>query len=306
MYKRLLTLFSLLTLLSLLMPGGVLAQDQVRLSNLKVDLWPEYDRHSLLVIYHGVLAADTTFPVDLTFRIPSTAGEPNAVAAKQLDGVLYNVTYQREIKGAWAYIHFTTTAPEVHLEYYDINLQQDGEQRSYNYTWPGDYAVDAMAIQVQAPYNTANMSISPSLGSGKVGNDGLTYYSADVGSLSAGQTFEIDVQYSKPDNTLSAEMLEVQPSAPIPEPTKLIDPQEIWPVLLGILGVVLVIGGVWWYWRSGRVENQLRRKKRGSRASRREQAVEPQGEDFYCHQCGKRASLGDRFCRSCGARLRTE
>lgn len=306
MCKRFLTIISLLTLITLLIPRSVIAQDTVRLNSLKVDLWPEYDRHSLLVIYHGVLASDTTFPVDLTVRIPSTAGDPNAVAAKQLDGALYNVTYEREVRGAWAYIHFTTTAPEVHLEYYDIELQTDGEQRSYSYTWPGDYAVDSMVIQVQAPYNTTNISISPSLGSGRVGNDGLTYYSAEVGSLNSGQTFEIDVQYSKPDNTLSAEMLEVAPSAPIPEPTTLIDPHEILPVLLGVLGVVLVIGGVWWYWRGGRGEIKFKRKRRVSRASWHEPAVEQSDVDVYCHQCGKRASLGDRFCRSCGARLRTE
>lgn len=306
MCKRLITFISLLTLITLFIPVRAIAQDEVHLSSLKVDLWPEYDRPSLLVIYHGVLAADTTFPVDLTIRIPSAAGEPNAVAAKELDGVLYNVNYEREVRGAWALIHFTTTSPEVHIEYYDIGLQKDGEQRSYSYTWPGDYTVDAMVIQVQAPFNTSNMSISPSLGNGVVGSDGLTYYSADVGSLTSGQTFEINVQYSKPDNTLSAEMLEVAPSAPIPEPTTLFDPQEILPVLLGILGVVLVIGGVWYYWHSGRGEVQFKRTRRGSRASKREPTGERLDSDLYCHQCGKRAGLGDRFCRSCGARLRTE
>jgi hypothetical protein len=306
MCKRFLTLISLITLLTLFLTTGAIAQDQVRFSSLKVDLWPEYDRHSLLVIYHGILAADTTFPVDVTFRIPSSAGEPNAVATRQLDGALYDVTFEREIAGAWAFIHFTTTAPEVHLEYYDIELQQDGEQRSYNYTWPGDYDVDAMVIQVQAPYNTTNISISPNLSSGIVGGDGLTYYSADVGSLAAGQTFEIDVQYSKPDDVLSAEKLQVEPSAPLPETTTSIDPQRILPLLLAVLGIVLVVGGVWWYWRGGRGEMQIKRTRRGSRAIRREPAVEHVDADLYCHQCGKRASLGDHFCRSCGARLRTE
>jgi hypothetical protein len=306
MWKRYLTVTTLLTLFALIMPASAIAQDQVHLSSLHVDLWPEYDRHSLLVIYRGVLAADTTFPVDLVFRIPSGAGEPHAVAAKQIDGVPYNVTYEREIRGAWALISFTTTAPEVQLEYYDITLLKEGEQRSYNYTWPGDYAVDTMVIQVQAPFNTTNMQISPSLGNGVVGNDGLTYYSAEVGALASGQTFEIDVQYSKTDDKLSAEVLQVAPSSPIPESTTAVNLLEIWPWLLAVLGAVLIIGGVWWYWRGSSGEQKPKRQRRGNRASKREPAVIPMDADVYCHQCGKRASPGDRFCRSCGTRLRID
>lgn len=306
MHKRILILITLLMGLALLVPASVSAQDAVSLTSLQVDLWPEYDRHSLLVIYRAVLSADTTFPVDLTFRIPAGAGDPNAVAAKQMDGVPYNVTYEREIRGKWAFINFTTTAPEVQLEYYDITLKQDGDQRNYSYTWPGDYAVDKMVIQVQEAYNTTDISISPSLGSGVRGEDNLTYYSAEVGALDAEQTFKIDVQYSKSDDTLSAEVLQVEPSAPIPERTTSINLLEIWPYLLAVLGAVLVVGGVWWYWRGGRGIVGPKRTRRGSRAPSRPAAIVSSDEGIYCHQCGKRASPGDKFCRSCGARLRTE
>jgi hypothetical protein len=307
MCKRSLICLTLFTLFALFMPSSAIAQDQVGLTSLQIDLWPEYDRHSLLVIYRGVLPVDTSFPVDLTFRIPAGSGEPNAVAAKQIDGVPYNVTYVREIKGKWAYIHFTTTAPEVQLEYYDITLEQEGEQRSYTYTWPGDYAVDKMVIQVQEPYNASGIRISPSLGSGVLGEDKLNYYSAEVGALEADQTFEIDVQYTKPDDTLSAEVLQVEPSAPIPERSTSINLLEVWPWLLALLGAALLIGGVWWYWRGGRGEVQPKRTKRGSRASTRETTTSGSANtDVYCHQCGKRANPGDRFCRSCGNRLRIE
>jgi hypothetical protein len=306
MCKRTLIIITLLIGFALLVPGSAIAQDQVSLTSLQVDLWPEYDRHSLLVIYRAVLSADTAFPVDMTFRIPAGAGEPNAVAAKQMDGVPYDVKYVREIRGKWAFINFTTTAPEVQLEYYDITLQQDGDQRSYSYTWPGDYAVDKMVVQVQEAYNTTDIRISPSLGSGVSGDDNLTYYSAEVGTLDASQTFEIEVQYSKSDDTLSAEVLQVVPSAPIPERTTSINLLEIWPWMLAVLGAVLVIGGVWWYWRGGKGDVQTKRTRRGSRAPTRATVTESSNEGVYCHQCGKRANLGDKFCRSCGARLRTE
>lgn len=303
MNKRIIILFLLLILI---LPAPVRGQEQVRLSSMQVDLWPEYDRHSLLVIYRGTLAPETSYPTDITLRIPASAGEPNAVAAKQVDGVPYNVVYDREIRGAWAYISFTTTAPEVQLEYYDLTLEQDGQQRSFTYVWPGDYSVESMAIQVQQPFNATDMRISPSLGSGRVGNDGLTYYSAEVGSLEADQTFEIEVQYSKPDDTLTAEKLPVEPSAPLSEGSVSTNLLDLWPWFLAGLGVVLVIGGLWWYWRGGRGELQPKRRRRTSRLAGGRASVGEADSGVYCHQCGKRANPGDRFCRSCGARLRTE
>ncbi len=32
---------------------------------------------------------------------------------------------------------------EVQIEYYDPGLQKNADQRHFEYTWPGDYAVDA-------------------------------------------------------------------------------------------------------------------------------------------------------------------
>ena len=86
MLKRFLYLIFLLVLV---FPMGVSAQDDVRLAYLQIDLWPEYDRSEMLVILRASLAADVSLPVDVTFRSPAAAGEPNAVAVRQPDGSLF-------------------------------------------------------------------------------------------------------------------------------------------------------------------------------------------------------------------------
>ncbi len=283
------------------------AQSPTTMENLEVDIWPEYDRPSVLVIYRITLPPDISLPIDLTLRIPVESGEPNAVAARQMDGSLYTMAYDRQVSGDWALINFTATTPELQLEYYDPRLEQDGEMRHYEYQWPGDYAVDSLSVQVQQPYAATGLRTSPSLGNGTVGQDGLTYYNAEVGSLNEGQTFNIAVDYEKASGILTAESLQVQPSAPMGVPSTNWQSQliAVLPWGLGFLGIILIAGGGLWYWQSGR-------RKEASTKPRRRRRSEPASETIsagghvYCHQCGKRAAPGDRFCRVCGTRLRQE
>jgi hypothetical protein len=287
-------------------PWQVRSQGAPKLNSLGVDLWPEYDAPKVLVIYRIVVSPDTSLPVDLTFRIPAAAGEPNAVANLESNGTLTNINYNRQVDGDWASISFTATMPELQMEYYDPGLVKQGNQRQFEYRWLGDYAVDDMTVQVQQPVGASNMGLAPAADSSAV-TDGLTYYTKQVGALPAGQSFSLNVSYQKDTDTLSAESLQVKPSAPLTE-TSSTERALITalPWALGVLGVALLVGGAVWYWQSGkkRVSAQTRRRRSSTGQEPREPAV---SEGYvYCHQCGKRAGPGDRFCRTCGTKLRLE
>ena len=284
------------------------AQGEVKLSSMEVDLWPEYDRPSVLVIYRITLPSTTTLPVDLSFRIPAAAGDPFAVAVRQMttegEAGLFNIPYERQVVGDWGVISLTATAPELRLEYYDPGLVKEGTARQFEYRWPGDYAVDALKIQVQQPLGASDMSISPASGQGVTGDDGLVYYNKEVGALTAAQTFGLTINYKKSNDDLTATNMPVQPSAPVsvtPERSNLL---VLLPWALGGLGVALIVGGVVWYLQSGKGKEDERLRRRHRPAPVKES--ESTGGYVYCHQCGKRAGPGDRFCRACGAKLRIE
>jgi hypothetical protein len=295
---------ALIFIFALFIPVGVQAQNTITLPSAEIDLWPEYDRSSMLVIYHLTLPADASLPYQVSVRIPASVGEPSAVASRQPDGNLFNLPYDTQVSGDWSTISFRATTPEVQVEYYDPGLTKQGDARHFEYTWNGDYAVDSLVIQVQQPVGASDMRISPSLGSGRAASDGLTYYTADEGPLPAGQPFSITLDYQKATDELSASSIQVVPSAPINETTTSLT--SLLPWLLAGLGILLIAGGAWWYWQSGR-----RQPTRPQRRPRRSVAVPPQqveessdGGHIYCHQCGKRAAQGDRFCRTCGTPLR--
>ncbi len=281
------------------------AQGTPTFSTLDVDLWPEYDAPGVLVINRATLPVGVSLPADLTLRIPAGAGEPNAVAVREPDGTLRTVNYTRQIDGEWALINFTATSPEIQLEYYDPGLVKQGVREQYVYHWPGDYPVDFLTIQVQQPVGAEGMTLSPAADSSETGQDGLVYHTKRVGAVAGGQTFDLQLDYQKEVDTLSAESLQVKPSAPVTDaPTTARTLRSALPWILGILGVALLVGGGLWYWQSGKGKERPEPRRRRRSAAAAETQVADASGDIYCHQCGKRAGSGDRFCRACGTRLR--
>jgi hypothetical protein len=325
---------ALILFLSLVIASPARAQGVTKFNSVEVDLWPEYDHPGILVIYRVTLSPDITLPAEITIPLPANVVEPSAVAAKQVDGTLINMAYTKQISGQWNYIQFTATMPDIQIEYYDASLTKQGQARHYEYNWPGGYEVAALSIQVQQPLGSTNMRISPSLGAGEAGKDGLTYYTAQVGSLSPSQTFKISIDYQKSTDTLSAESLQVQPSQPLNESTpgriQLFSGMNTLLAVIGLvlIGAVLIAGGGYWYWQSGRSKEapvlnrrQRRRVKEGQDEPSTENEADEEGgsstsggvnrtttgeNTVYCQQCGNRAGPGDRFCRLCGVRLRIE
>jgi hypothetical protein len=292
-----------------LAPAGSLQQQaETRFNTLKVDLWPEYDQPSVLVIYHITLDPNVTLPVDLEINIPAAAGEPNALAAGLTDEAtaLQNVDYERQVNGEWATLSFTASMPIVRVEYYDPSLVKQGASRSFVYTWPGDYALGKLIVEVQQPAGARDMSLDPNLGNSVLDNDGLLYYRADLGSRQAGEQQTISMVYQKDTDTLSIENVRVEPSDPIiPSESGFPTFNSALPWLLGVLGVVLIAGGGLWYWQSGKNRERTAPARRRRRPAAEREPAPAEGH-VYCHQCGKRAAANDRFCRTCGTKLRVE
>ncbi len=285
------------------------AEQELILKRVEVDIWPEYDRPDVLVMYTIYLSDQTPLPAKLSLRIPLAAGQFSALAV-MVEGTLRDVApqdYQTEIEGSWLRVDFTARMPVIRLEYYDPNLKRLGDKRDFLYLWPGDYAVETMKIQVQQPATATQMKISlkrgvqeTDMGSGQPGADGLFYFGTLIGDVKAGQSVQVRLAYLKPDDNLSVNLQPVQPSQPITLQTSgRITLVQLLPwVLFAVIGF-LGLGGGFWYWRTGRY----------SRVSHHQHIRKTQGvsdeevSEIYCHQCGRRAHKGDLFCRTCGAKL---
>jgi hypothetical protein len=294
----------IMTLVALLFPLTAQAQ-AVQISQLQIDLWPEYDRRELLVIYRITLADSVGLPAKISLRIPSAAGAPFTVAMKDpADGLLYVMDYTLLDEGNWQRVNLTTSSRELQIEYYDPSITFEGANRFFTYQWPGDYTVDNLSVVIQRPINSENVRFSPSMGDGSLNpQDGLTYYNQDVGKVPAGTTFRLSMNYTKTDDNLSANQIPVSASQPLDQPdTRQVSATDVLGVdrniliwLLMIAGAGMMIGAVIWLIRSGK-----QNRKRG----RNRHASGEKDEFVYCTECGSRARKGDAFCRTCGTKLR--
>ncbi len=272
--------------------GPSAAQTVLRLDQLQVDLWPEYDQPDVLVIYRGLLSPETPLPAAVTLRLPLRVGEPTAVAHDDGTGGLFNVPYSTQVEGEWLAVTLETPTLNFQLEFYD-RLTFTGEQRNYTFVWPGDYAVGQLGLLLLPPPGATEIQTEPALSpvQSDVGDRG---YGGTWGSLTAGQEARLTISYYGDEG----------------------DDANTSLIVGGVIAVLLVVavGGVWYYVRQSSLPPapappSQRRAKR-SRSQRRSSARRPAGkvgarEDkpsspAHCTHCGEQLGSKDRFCGSCG------
>ncbi|GAB4503864.1 MAG: hypothetical protein Fur0043_08570 [Anaerolineales bacterium] len=287
-----------LTWTLLFIPFSANAQGGTALETAFVQLWPEFDQTNMLVIYDLRVAQGVTLPQTLNMRVPAEA-QVIAVAQEQ-DGALFNVPYQETaIDAAWKQVTLTLEATTTyHLEYY-APLQRDGLQRKFVYLWPGDYAVASLTVSLRLPLDTTKIDTQPTMSEMPPTGDGATYLQWSKENLQAGQQEPLEIVYTKTTERLSASTQSLEPGAVNEKTPGRVSLSNYYPYILGGLGILLIAGGGIYFWQSSK-------SKPAPRRHRHTQAEENDREQVHCHQCGKRAQPGDRFCRACGTRLRRE
>ncbi|MGB8213890.1 MAG: zinc ribbon domain-containing protein [Anaerolineales bacterium] len=265
---------------------------------MSVDIWPEYDQPAVLMIYHITLVSGTALPVSLMVRIPLDA-QVNAVAVVDMDGEEINTPYSIAVQGQWLALKITTNSLQVQIEYY-VPLVKSGPVRHIVFNWLGDYEVDNLETNFLCPFGAENVNISFAPVYINSGQEGLTNYRVQATNLAFGKPFSLSIDYQRQTDDLSISGLPIQAaSTPGPDTPGRLSMTNIYPWVLGGIGVLLILFGIVGIniWQRGgqgsAVDRQYIPHRKGSESGY-----------IYCHQCGKRAQSGDVFCRTCGTRLK--
>lgn len=279
-------------------PSLTSAQTNITLHTVAVQLWPEYDQPSMLVIIDFKVAPMTSLPVGLTFRIPSDANLI-AVAVQTEDGNLLNAEFESPslINDFQSFTINVEQNATYRFEYYQP-LEMNGDTRDFSFIWNNSYDVKKFSVSVLEPLDVKSISIEPVYDTKEVLNE-LNYYQGEVIKLSANQPYTLDLQYTKSTDTLVNAPQAVEPAQPVNEDTPgRVSLSNSYPYVIGFIGVGMIVGGLVYYYRTGRVIPKRPRRRK----------IINEDEDFktgaYCSQCGTRAQPGDKFCRTCGKRLR--
>ena len=291
-------------LASVLLAGTAHAQDSaLTLSQLQIDLWPEYDRQSVLVIYRMSLSPDTPLPAEVSLRIPREVGKPHKVAQQSIDGLLYDLEYTLVTSDEWLTVKFTALSQQVRVEYYDPRLERVNTLRTFRFAWPSDFEVEELVLSVQQPRDATRFELQPDQGVGREGLDGMVYYTLNMENVSPDTQLSLDLTYESPNNQLSNVLQPVQPVEPLQEGrigwTTFL---ELLPLAVLVFGAIILAGSALWYWQSS---DRPKLTLRGFGLEDNKEAPDQRNPltGIYCRECGKRALAGDLYCRACGARL---
>lgn len=295
-------LFVLLALLALSFPSAALAQETgtVKIETLNVMLWSEHDQPSMLVIYNFTLTDDTQVPTSMDLRFPKDANI--TAVAYQSGSSLLLANYQplsSQDANTQAIRLFITERTAYHIEYYQP-LRRSGEQRSFNYQWLGDYSVNELDIEVQVPNDSKGVKTDPAIPLMQ-SQPSILSGGARMSALSQGQTYQLQLDYSRSSDTPVATPVssQVEPLVPVDENTDGRSTLDNLPLFLGGFGVALILAALFYFFRSGQSSSV-----RTSKPRRRTQSPQEPSMPNYCPECGTRANAGDRFCRACGSKLR--
>jgi hypothetical protein len=292
--------FSLLLGL-MISPSIAGAQGGTKLDSINIELWSEYDQASMLVIKQFVVSQSTPLPVDVTLRFPKE-GNLRAVAV-ETNGSLFNKNFAPPAtQGNWQTVTINVQSYDPHrIEYYQP-LTREGNKRQFKYQWFGDYYVKEFTVGILIPADSIELITSPALQSTSTSADGSAILGTVTKSeLRMGNSFQFELEYQRTSDTL-IDPSQADPIQPV-EPVGADTPGRVsitnLPWIIGGFGLALIIVALFSYWKSTQSgEAKPRKRRRKTEGSEDEQA--------YCHECGARAYPGDRFCRTCGSRLRTE
>jgi len=294
-----------LLFMTMLFPSAVAAQGGVKLDSLNIELWSEYDQSSMLVIDQFVVSQETTLPVSVTLRFPKE-GNLYAVAVQNTDGKLYTKNFDPPSEqGNWQTVTINVESYQPHrIEYYQP-LTKSGNKRQFKYQWFGDYYVKQLNLMILIPADSTDLITIPPLQTTAASENGLmTTGTVTKNEMKTMQSFQFDLQYERTSDSLTSQGEEgkIQPSEPVGKNTPGRVSIANLPWIIGGFGLALIVIALFSYWRSTQIGDE---KPAGRRRRQKEPDLEDGDVQAYCHECGTRAHAGDRFCRTCGSRLRS-
>lgn len=304
--------FILLIMLLFLPSTLVKAQTAVTLQSLEVELWPDYDREAVLVLLTGTLPASQPLPVTLTIPLPEGA-DFNVVARITPDNVMSDQGITPIINENS--VTFTLTESRFRVEFYEP-YTANGSQRNFSYNWQSNLiTIDQLNATVQQPFDATQLNTVPPATNIGEGQDGLTYYELLPQAVPAGDTYTLDVDYTLNTGALTVtfEVNDTPTNTDLPflDAVPVEEEGFDWQLWLIVLGALILVATAIWFFLSNRQGNKrpsrpkpIRPMKQSPQKTAVSPTSSPKAKANFCHKCGEPLQKSDKFCRSCGTKVK--
>jgi len=273
---------NLIVLIVLMLIGStaVLAQQNVTIEQVFVELRPEYDTPDILIVYTIFLSEDLDYPVDLS----ASSGGPSVVW-EVVDGSPVETTFDTIEEGEWISVDIKAETPIVYVDFYDPELKSQNSTISYTYNYPPGLKSELVDLAIWQPPLTENFTASDQFPETFEDEIGIIYHMASLNPDEL-DSYEIDFSYE---------------SVPVSEndPGSEFSLTDALPWALGIMGLGILAMGIYNLLSSSGTKVKTSKKKYDNKSKHSYGK-----KNKFCHSCGAKISGKDKFCSECGAKTR--
>lgn len=303
--RRFLILITLFALLFSTTPALAQSPAPLEYDSVAVSVWPEFDNSQALVIYRLALSQKTSLPAEVTLRVPASVDRLWTIAVGESFETVSDsgVDYQFKNGESFSTISVTAKSRFIQIEFYDL-INRTDKTRDYTYQWNGDGAIGTFQFELRQPLKSTNLKMAPSISPAVTDTDGFSVSSDTKVNVQDGEKVIYKFSYDRDTDDPSTAFMQVQATPNEPVATSSEGWLEYLPWILGGLGLIFLLVAGFLYFTSGRnrmgaVETRKRHPQRNN------SGAGSSGASLHCPECGNRNKPGDKFCRTCGAKLRS-
>ena len=285
-------------LFALMLPCIAHAQGKVTaIDSLFIDLWPDYDRTSALVLLTGALPANTKPPATVTLPFPEKAQLHAVARIDSSDGGMKDDILSSLTPGK---LTFTTPDLSFRVEYY-LPYAVINNRRTFSFTWLADVSVSSLTLRVQKPLSASSLITEPATKNVFRGEDGFTYHAFPVQAVPAGQSFSVQVDYTMTTAQLSVDNISdpgTRAQGSVANSSLNTKAGINWTIVAAVVGSIIIV--ILFVWRI------VTRSGRASPPRTEHARIKSQYPSKFCPNCDNPTGKDDRFCSNCGTVLHGE
>lgn len=273
-------------------PRSVSAQETIRIADLYISVWPEYDQPGVLVQYQGkvVETAESPLPREIAFLIPSGVGVTAACAVKS-DGTHTSETWKEaDADDGFTRVNYKLTEPQFHVEFY-YNPLVGTTEKTMEFTYKAAVPADTLSLDIQHPLRATNFGLTPSETESHKDKEGFTYHTYNLKQIEVGQTVSTKVAYTKTDPSPSVSGQKSQSTTGQTPSVEGINPNLVVVLVVVVAALALVAFFVF-----------VRRPQLQVATIASSRTIHELSHGGYCTECGFAMDADDSFCARCGTR----
>lgn len=263
---------------------------ETRISQVEIDIWPEYDDPRVLVIYKGELESDVEVPSEFFLLIPRGAQIHMAGALGERGEHLHALFETRPAGDRLTEVSYQLETRRFYMEFYYDPITGD-DKREFRYPLVSVYPTARVLVRVQQPLKASDFRTTPVAVDVIRDAEGFNYHRLIFDDVARDDENSITVSYVKSDREPSVTKAGTSASGGRSAMRNIL-----------IVGAVLLVGAV----GTGAFVSSMKRKavpvEAGASRVAPDAANPHRRQQKFCRTCGVQMSKSDKFCGECGAK----